>query len=518
MKPLGQAVAFILVMTIIGACQNKPASPLPTRIALATFTPSAQPNQAQAPTLTPTEHILPSATSTLTLTPTPTTTYTATLTATPTPTRTPSLSATPTTTPSATFSATPSPTATPEGLNAIVTAQALNIRNGPGDEFDVIAHLEQGAVVPIVGTDEGQKWLLIEYENGLRGWLHRGFVDISGDFALAPNMEPTPLPEYVKLDGLTHLWQQLNNCAPTALTIALTYYGVPADPNPATEYLRPSSSLDVSVDIQEMVDYVNENAQGLRAIWRLGGNWTVIRKLVAAGFPVLIETGVLVTRPEPGWAGHNRVIIGYDESDILTYDSYLGHGDYKGFRIAQDDLDEYWRQLNRHYMVIYPIEREADVAYIIGEDWLIPNSIDRAHRVAEAELAAKPNDAFAFFNLGATYVEQGQYAEAAAAYDAALELGNIPFRIFWYQFGIFEAYYNLGRYNDVIDQARRALLNMGGNGAEEIYYWLGMGYAGRGEFDKARVQFENAIAFNPRFRPAQAALEQIRSGTFKPPV
>src|SRR5690606_20130223 len=115
-----------------------------------------------------------------------------------------------------------------------------------------------------------------------------------------------------------------------------------------------------------MVRFVNEEYDGVRALWRMGGNWTTIRRLLAAGFPVLIETGIIVNNPPPGqpggWAGHNRVIIGYDGDDILTYDSDLGHGSFNGYRINQAQLDEDWRELNRNYMVFYPIEREQEVA------------------------------------------------------------------------------------------------------------------------------------------------------------
>jgi tetratricopeptide (TPR) repeat protein len=76
----------------------------------------------------------------------------------------------------------------------------------------------------------------------------------------------------------------------------------------------------------------------------------------------------------------------------------------------------------------------------------------------------------------------------------------------------------VGRYNEVVDMARRSLDSMSGNGAEELYYWLGMGYAGRGQLNLAKEQLERAIAFKPDYQPAITALEQIISGTYQPPV
>ncbi|NJL92352.1 MAG: SH3 domain-containing protein, partial [Anaerolineae bacterium] len=399
-------------------------------------------------------------------------------------------------------SATPSPTFTPEGLNAVVTAQALNVRNGPGDNFDVIGHLIQGDVLPILGTDASGFWLLVQYSQGtLQGWIATTFTQINGELTNAPNMQPTPLPNFVRLDGITYLRQAFNNCAPTALTMALTYYGGTDDQMVAASYLRPNTEQDVSVDISQMSDYVNLQFPGLRSVWRMGGSWTTLRRLLAAGFPVIIETSVEVTSgPAPGWAGHNRLLIGYDGDVILTYDSYLGSGNLEGYRVAESTLDELWRQMNRQFQVIYPVEREAEVAYIMGEDWLIPSNIEKSHRVALAEMAANPSSAFALYNLGTTYVMQGLYTDAAAAYDQAQAIG-LPFRMHWYQFGMLEAYYNVGRYNEVIDITRRTLNNMGNMATEELYYWLGMATRGAGNMISPSAKWKPPSPLTPTTNP-----------------
>ena len=38
---------------------------------------------------------------------------------------------------------------------------------------------------------------------------------------------------------------------------------------------------------------------------------------------------------------------------------------------------------------------------------------------------------------------QGDYENAAQAYDAALRVGGLPVRFHWYQFGMYEAFYNV---------------------------------------------------------------------------
>ncbi len=504
-------VALVGWMFFMAACGGDEVV-LPTEIAL--LTPSATETSPPTETPLPTATNSPTATMIPTETPTHTPTNTPSATSSPTNTHTLTLSPTPTITPTLT----PSLTATPDKLVAVVDTEGLNVRNGPGENYDVIAFVEQGSELPVVGTSRENFWLLVQYQGTSTGWVYTEFVNLVGSQDTVPVLEPTSLPETVRLQGITYMRQQFNNCSPTALTMALTYYGGPADASPPTAYLRPSPDDDVSVDIAEMTAYVNEEfGNGVRAVWRMGGTWTVIRQLIAAGFPVIIETSVQVTGRGAGWAGHNRVVMGYDGETILTYDSYLGSGNGEGYRMNQDVLDELWRQQNRNFMVVYPIEREEEVAYIMGEMWLIPSSIERAHQIAIAEVAAKSNDPFAYFNLGATYVALGQYEDAAAAFDEALNLG-VPFRIYWYSFGLFEAYYQVGRYNELIDVARRTLNNMGGQAAEELYYWLGMGYAGRGEYDRAIGQLQNALNFNPRYTPAVDALDAIQTGTYIPPV
>lgn len=505
-------VLLILLVFFVGACGGDDVI-LPTEIAL--LTPDAI---SEAPIVTATETATPTETSAPSETPTDTPTRTATDTFTPTTSPTDTNTPTATASPTFTLTFTPSATPPPEELMAIVEAEGLNVRNGPGDDYDVIAFVEQGTALKVIGTSDEDFWLLVQYDGVSTGWIASRFVELVGPQDDVPVLEPTAMPVFVRLEGITYMRQQFNNCSPTALTMALTYFGGPADASPATAYLRPTPQLDVSVDIAEMTAYVNEEfGNGTRAVWRMGGTWTVIRQLVASGFPVVIETSVQVTGRGAGWAGHNRLVVGYDGEVILTYDSYLGSGNGEGYRVNQAVLDELWRQQNRNFMVLYPIEREEEVAYIMGEMWLIPSSVERAHQIALAEVAGKQNDPFAYFNLGATYVAKGNYEDAAAAFDEALNLG-VPFRIYWYSFGIFEAYYNVGRYNELVDVARRTLNNMGGQAAEELYYWLGMGYAGRGEFERATAQLQNALDFNPRFTPATDALEKIQSGTYVPPA
>jgi hypothetical protein len=74
----------------------------------------------------------------------------------------------------------------------------------------------------------------------------------------------------------------------------------------------------------------------------------------------------------------------------------------------------------------------------------------------------------------------------------------------WYQFGPFVAYHAVGRYADVVQLADATLATT--TSIEELHYWRGQGLAGLGDPNAARAAYEQALALNPDFPPARAAL------------
>jgi tetratricopeptide (TPR) repeat protein len=80
----------------------------------------------------------------------------------------------------------------------------------------------------------------------------------------------------------------------------------------------------------------------------------------------------------------------------------------------------------------------------------------------------------------------------------------------WYQFGPFEAYLAVGRYQDVIDLAR-ANLDMVGN-QEESWYYLGRARQALGDLEAARQCYAQALEYHPRFSPVLQALVELGLG------
>lgn len=346
------------------------------------------------------------------------------------------------------------------------------------------------------------------------------FTPTSQAFVLAtPTPEPTPTlvptptstPAIVaapaaSLGNIRHEWQTWNNCGPATLAMNLSYYGSTLDQAQIGAVLRNVPD-DKNVGPHELADYAR--SQGFTAEVRVNGKSDIVKALIAGGIPVLVETWH-EEEPNDG-IGHYRLLTGYDDSRRvwIAYDSYdsrnlvAAEESYQGITLDYAEFDNWWRIFNRTYVLIYPPARSDDVAVLLGESF-DPNAMWRAALTdALAQAAATPDDAFAWFNLGTSAVGVGDFAQAATSYDRARNLG-LPWRMFWYQFGAFEAYWRTGRFDDVITLAD-ATLNTGAE-IEEVHYWRGMALASLGRTEEARTAWQTALQLNPDFQPAAQAL------------
>jgi hypothetical protein len=276
--------------------------------------------------------------------------------------------------------------------------------------------------------------------------------------APTPMPSPTPLPGNVLLSGIVHEYQQFNNCGPTNLAMALSYWGWQGDQRDTRRYLRPNLKVDdKNVMPSEMAAFVEQEA-GMQAIVRVGGDLDTLRGLLAGGFPVLIEAGH--HPPDDWWMGHYLVVNGYDDRQrMFTVQDSLTNPDLP---MSYDELaSHWWRDFNYVYLVIYPPERQAQIAGILGARWDEQYSFQMAAQKANDEIPLLPgrDQFFAWFNLGSSRVGLEDYTGAAQAYDEAFNIyqslseDQRPYRLMWYQIGPYQAYYNVGRYQDVIDLA-----------------------------------------------------------------
>ena len=325
------------------------------------------------------------------------------------------------------------------------------------------------------------------------------------------------LPVSIRLEGVLPVYQDVNRCSAAALTIQLSYF-LGERPYDATIRALNPHTEDVSVRLEEMARHAEE-AYGLRSLIRYGGTVDMLKALLNAGVPVLVEN---VYYDGAGgfndWLSHNRVVTGYDDAQqvILTFDPLLGHGpDDTGRPIPYADVDDRWRPFNRDMLILYRPEQEEAVQAALGPHWDETYNLEWALSLSEQELAGDSPDTFSLFNLGETLVRLGRYEEAEDAFDRARAIG-LPWRMMWYMFGPFEAYLELGRYDDVIALAREVIA--GTPGVEEIYYYAARAYEAQGDLLRAEANYEVAVWRNSTFTEAAQALARLRGAATPTPA
>lgn len=330
----------------------------------------------------------------------------------------------------------------------------------------------------------------------------------------APTAVQTPLPPQVILSGIVYEWQSFNNCGPANLAMLLSFWGWQGDQRDTKAVLRPNED-DANVMPAEMIAFVKQHTQ-LDAWMRLGGDLPLLKRLIAAGFPVLIETG-----HQPAgdwWMGHYVLLNGYDDAagQLISQDSLI----MENLPVAYADLEKTgWRDFNYLYIVAFPPEREGEIRAILGADADPQENLERTSQraVSEAATLTGRDRFFALYNQGDCLLAQGDAPKAARAYDLAfqqyreIEKENRPWRTLWYRVGPYQAYYEAGRYQDVIDLANDLLSMLSKRGLEESHYWRGRAYETLGDRENAIFDYEIALRLRPTYPEAAEQLAKLKA-------
>lgn len=350
-----------------------------------------------------------------------------------------------------------------------------------------------------------------------------------------PTITPTAIPAQVILPGVTYVDQhgRWNYCGPANLTMALKFWGWNGDRDDIAKVVKPGlpdTKLDFiqrglpdkNVMPYELVDFVNTQTTEYRALYRHGGDMDLLKRLIVAGFPVIVEKGYY-ERDYTGkidWLGHYLFTTGYDDArgGFIVQDAYLKPG--KDLLSKYGEYEDGWRSFNYLFMVIYPIGRETEVMNILGpwadETWAARHALEMAEE--EVRTLKGNNLFFALFNKGTSQVDLNQYADAAAAYDQAFRQystwdttrGNRPFRMMWYQTGPYFAYYYSARYQDVIDLATTTLTKtISKPTLEESLLWRGRAYYMIGDTEAAVADYRAALQVHADWYPAVQALQEL---------
>ena len=350
-------------------------------------------------------------------------------------------------------------------------------------------------------------------------------------FTPTPSLVSTQIPAVVNLPNVVYVDQRnrWNYCGPSNLTMALKYWGWPGNRDDVAKVVKPGiqdkslnfieqGKSDKNVMPYELTDFVQDHTS-YNVVLRYGGNIDLLKRLVAAGFPVVAEKGYYEAdyTGKVGWMGHYQFVTGYDDGtqSLVVQDTWL---DGPNFRIKYDLFANGWRSFDYIFFIVYPPDRQSDVMRLLGQ-WADPVwSYQHALELAEQDVKTlKDIDLFfAWFNRGTSLVKLTRYSEAADAYDKAFNIyaglntdnQQRPYRMMWYQTGPYMAYYYSGRYGDVIKLAHITLETVSPATLEESFYWRGMAEYALGQTEEGISDLRESVKLNMNF---QAGLQMLKT-------
>ena len=326
-----------------------------------------------------------------------------------------------------------------------------------------------------------------------------------------PTSTLEPPPSQASLASPPYEKQTPNNCGPAALSMLLHGFGWNGTQKDISEVIKPVNG-DRNVNPEEMAYWVRNFAGWLRIEYRVGGNLETLKRLIAAGYPVIIEGTTSLNPDDTGWpdddlwAAHYLLLTAYDDAarSFTAQDPYRGPDK----QVPYEQLESEWKPFNYLYMVVYLPDQEQDIQRLLGSNWDPDQNRQNALDAALAATANDPSDAFAWFNLGSNLVYFGRYEEANTAYDKAREIG-LPQRMFRYQFGPFLANFHGHRNDDLLALTDYALQRT--QMSEEAWLWHGWGLYRKGDTSGAIEDWRRALSVRPGYEDALYALNFVGS-------
>lgn len=88
-------------------------------------------------------------------------------------------------------SKTPQPTPTSQ-VKASVLNAGVNVRSGPGTNFNLVSGLVQNDLADVIGRNSDSTWLEIITPKGIKGWVSASVVSITGATNGLPVVTPLP--------------------------------------------------------------------------------------------------------------------------------------------------------------------------------------------------------------------------------------------------------------------------------------------------------------------------------------
>ncbi len=318
-----------------------------------------------------------------------------------------------------------------------------------------------------------------------------------------------PLPAQAFLNSPAYEKQTPNNCGPAALSMMLHIFGWNGTQKDISDVIKPVVG-DRNVNPEELAYWVRNYAGWLRIEYRVGGDLETLKRLLAAAYPVMVESTTSLNPEDSGWldddlwAAHYLLLTGYDDATqtFTVQDTYRGPDK----QVPYDQLVMEWKPFNYLYMVVYLPEQEDEMQGLLASNWDPDLNRQNSLTLSQAATIQNPSDAFTWFNLGSNLVYFERYDEANAAYDKAREL-DLPQRMFRYQFGPFIANFQANRNDDLLALTDYALQRT--EMSEETWLWHGWALYRKGDGKEAVKSWRKALVIHPGYQDALYALNFV---------
>lgn len=216
--------------------------------------------------------------------------------------------------------------------------------------------------------------------------------------------------------------QSLNNCGPSSVAAVLAYWHVYRSEAQVAAILRADSSYwgMSPIDLPAYARSLN-----LRAVVGYGGSETLIKALIANGFPVIASQYVSSADP----IRHYRPIEAYNDRTglFVTADPYLGAGHV----ISYSEFNAIWAESDYRFQVVYPPSRQARLnAVLSSAGWNKQRTFSQAIAWEEAQMRTSD------FGIAGSWIryngypdvafdqaQLGQFAKAQSTLNAAVRQG-----------------------------------------------------------------------------------------------
>ncbi len=238
-------------------------------------------------------------------------------------------------TPTSAASPTPMPTATPS-FATLVSAQTVNIREGPSTRYPILGQIKPNQTYRIVGQNKAKDWWQIDIGNGKKGWVADQVSTATGPLSGVATITDIPTPPPVAVAAR----------APAPTGGGSFGYGVQAHMVHAGDQIGPVMQKTKELGfgwVKQQIEWkVFERNQG-QYIW--GDMQPFIDAANGAGISLLFS---VVNAPD--WARESGFdgSVGGPPANPQTFANFLGAlaGKYCGSSVKAIEV---WNEQNLHY-------------------------------------------------------------------------------------------------------------------------------------------------------------------------